>query len=301
MTEQPRKRSPVRTIVLRARSAPGLAVGMLIGSPKGRVVYRVLEVTRVRRWGDARAARVRLVCRRLRLCEVPGGVPVHPWPKDRQAPPRRSRTAPVAAVRRSPEEMALLIAASRRAERAERAIRRAALRETHYGVDVGPVLRLAPVTDGHGTVIREADVTIATAGDAVNRTVRRAVRADPLVALQRAGSITGRELEACETLRSRLEGITPPLGQSGGMPVHVAPFLRKPISIQQIEASEDVREAAAALGRRWEAVLWVCLGGTVDGYSAYRSLRTHDARKLVHGGIAMLADHFETEGSTCRP
>ena len=291
-----------RTITLRARRASGLAVGMLLGSPKGRVVYRVLEVTKVRRAGEVQSPRLRLVCSRLAPRDVPDGSAVHPWPTDRSAP-RRTRQ-PAEIVRRRPPEMALVIAASRRADRGHDARHRVRQREHSYGVDVGPTLRLEQVSDADGQVLREADVTVITASDPARpqRRMRRAVRADPLLALHGAGSITTREFSAAETLRNCLESMTPPLGESGGVPVHMAAFLRKPISTFQIDAAQGVRGAAAALGpRHWEAVLWICLGGTVTGYSSYRRMRTATAGELVRDGMVKLADHFEGGRTACAP
>lgn len=277
-----------RILVLRSRRT-GIAKGMLLGSPKGRVIYRVVQVTKVRVAGDPRPPRLRLSCRRLTAWEIPEGAVVHPWPTDRQAP-RKARPVPV----RTPPEMTLQIAASRQVRR------KARQREPHYGVDVGPTLRLQDILDASGQVIREADVSVATVHDPTQpkRMGRRAVRADPLVALQRAGTITGRELEAAETLRSYLEGMTPAMGQSNGMSVQTAAFLRKPVSHFALDACQIAREAAAALGWHWEAVLWVCLGGTVLGYSGYRRIRPTRASELVRVGMGKLADHLD-EANIC--
>jgi hypothetical protein len=284
-----------RILTLRSRrSAAGLAVGMLLGSPKGRVVYRVVEVTRLRRAGEVQSPRLRIICRRLQPGEAPHGVEIHPWPKDAGAPrPRQERLQ--APARRPPTEMALAIAAGRRSER-----RRPKPVVHHYGgVDVGPTLRLEAVIDPTGTVIREADVSIATVRDPAQpqRIIRRAVRADPLDALERAGSITGREVEAAELLRASLEALTPPLGQTGGMAVQTSPFLRS-ISAVSLEACCVARQAAAALGRlHWEAVLWVCLGGSVSGYAAYRRMRLAAAGERVRTGMQRLANHLDGVGA----
>jgi len=239
---------------------------------------------------------MRLVCRRLGPGEAPDGVEVLPWPSDPKNP-RKPRQGPVERLRRSPPEMALLIAASRRADRLQLEARRKARKRHHHGgVDVGPSVRLEAIIDFDGKVIREADVSVDTVRDPAQpqRIIRRAVRADPLLALERAGSITGRGADAAETLRSYLEAMTPALGQSGGMSVHTPPFLRAPISSVSIDACRTTRRAAAALGPlHWEAVLWVCLGGTVSGYAGYRCMRLALAGELVRDGIAKLADHFE--------
>jgi hypothetical protein len=279
-----------RIITLRARAAEGLAKGMCVRSPTGKTVYQVLEVVTLRRAGEIQSPRYRLVLRRLTGAEAAVAVETRNWPADASAP----RRPPPAPPTRSPAEIAALIAASRRADR------RRPKRVPHYGVDVGPTIRLEAVLGLGGMVLREADVSVATVRDptAPQRVVRRAVRTDPLLVLQRTGSITSREYEAAEVLRTSLETMTPSLGQSGGNGVHTAPFLRKPISATNLEACGVAREAEAALGDYWEAVLWLCLGGTVSGYSAFRGIRPASAGELVRAGMVKLADHLED--GTCR-
>jgi hypothetical protein len=78
------------TITLRARwSGDDKAPGVLLASPKDRVVYRVLEVWRVR-WADDHGYGFRLVCARRSRGEVPEDATVQPWPRDPRAP-RQSR------------------------------------------------------------------------------------------------------------------------------------------------------------------------------------------------------------------
>ena len=111
-------------LTLRAKCASDyLLPGTLMASPKGRVVYRVLEVWRVRRAGDQRYA-LRLVCKRPGRSEVPKGAVVLPWPCE----PRNSRagqrkhqsanSAPPQAIRQSRiEERAERLARARRVGR----------------------------------------------------------------------------------------------------------------------------------------------------------------------------------------
>jgi hypothetical protein len=287
-----------RILTLRSRRGhEGLEAGMLIGSPTGKAVYRVLEVTLVRRAGEIQSPRLRIICRRLRAGEAPHGVEVRPWPKDAAAPRKPSRPPPGPATKVPPLGMGLAIAASRRSERRRKP------HQHHYGAtDVGPTLRLELVSDGQGGIIREPDVAVETVRDPAKPAVviRRAVRADPLLALLRARSISAREFEAAELLRSSLESLTPPLGQTGGMAVQTSPFLRS-ISVTSLEACCAAREASAALGRLyWEAVLWVCLGGTVTGYAVYRRMRLAAAGERVRAGMTRLADHFEGATSCVR-
>jgi hypothetical protein len=80
------------TLTLRARCASDdLIPGALMASLKGRVVYRILEVTHVRRAGG-QGYRVRIVCAGISRADVSDGAEVLPWPRDRWAP-RGSRRA----------------------------------------------------------------------------------------------------------------------------------------------------------------------------------------------------------------
>ena len=98
------------TLTLRARCASDdLAPGALIASPKGRVVYRIREVTRVREQGY----RVRIVCARVSRPDAPEGAKLLPWPRDRRAPggSRRAADGPrMSADPRPPELPAARIA-----------------------------------------------------------------------------------------------------------------------------------------------------------------------------------------------
>ena len=74
------------TLTLRARSASDdLIPGTLMASSKGRVVYRILEVTHVRRAGK-QGCRVRIVCARVSRADVPEGAKLRQWPRDERAP-----------------------------------------------------------------------------------------------------------------------------------------------------------------------------------------------------------------------
>jgi hypothetical protein len=81
------------TLTLRATGASDdVSPGALIASPKGRVVYRILEVTHVRRAGE-QGYRVRIVCARVGRADVPEGAKLLSWPRDRRAPRGSSRAA----------------------------------------------------------------------------------------------------------------------------------------------------------------------------------------------------------------
>ena len=218
---------------------------MLMASPKGAVVYRVLEVWRVRRAGDQRYA-LRLVCRRLSRAEVPEGAEVLPWPRDPRAPrgsrraadpPRVSRSWPAGASppRAHPGQGPSPAGAGDRADPPGEAAAEAAqlARARRVGRDLGVVnrsdyghgIRLVPIRGPDRAILREADVVVADAPDPdmPNVTVRRARRSDPLEVLKRAGTINAREREAGEKLRDAIERSQPSLPGMFRSEIHVAP------------------------------------------------------------------------------
>jgi hypothetical protein len=82
------------TFTLRARrfEVPPIA-GDMMAAPKGRTVYRIVDVTSVRTAGDPKSQRFRVICERLNPSEVPEGAVVVPWPSDRRAPRQRRHKA----------------------------------------------------------------------------------------------------------------------------------------------------------------------------------------------------------------
>jgi hypothetical protein len=150
---------------------------MLMASPTGRVVYRVLEVWRVRRACDHRHG-FRLVCARLSRDEVPEGAEVLPWPRDPRAPRQNRRTRrlprpsadpappepPAARLDRirakSPLLLELVTEPTRRAKAAAETAQLA--RARHVGRDLGVVNR-----SGHGIrlwAIRALPIVIRSVG-----------------------------------------------------------------------------------------------------------------------------------------
>ena len=240
-----------------------------MASPKGRVVYRILEVWRVRRAGDQRYA-LRLVCRRLSRAEVPEGAEVLPWPRDPRAPrgsrrrgrsaTRVSRSRPAGAAgsphRAHPRQGTLLLALATEPIRQAKAAAEAAqlARARRVGRDLGVVnrsdyghgIRLVPIRGPDRAILREADVAVADAPDPdmPNVTVRRARRTDPLEVLKRAGTINAREREAGEKLRDAIERSQPSLPGMFRSEVHVAPRDRVAITERQLKACQCVRRAA---------------------------------------------------------
>lgn len=170
------------------------------------------------------------------------------------------------------------------------------------GPDLGPGLRRRAVRDRAGRLIREADVevddpAVDPRSPHTGQIIRRARRIDPVETLRRAGTIGAREADAAAELRRQLERLTPSMGGSGIARRITGGLMLDPIADQHIRAGRKVREAAAALGERlWRPVLWVCLGGTVRGYSAQWGVGTHRASGLVTLGMQRLADHFYGRG-----
>ncbi len=309
------------TITLRARyigTEP--SVGTLVASPKGGVIYRVLEVWRVRRAGDQRYA-LRLVCRRLRRTEVPEGAEVLPWPRDPRAPrgSRREADRPRASADPGPPEPArvrlnrirakapLLLALATEPVRQARTTARTEqlARARHVGRDLGvvnrsdygPGIRLVPIRGPGGTIVREADVEVVDTPDpdAPKITRRRARRTDPLEVLIRAGTIDAREREAGEMLRNAIEQSQPSLPGMFRSEIHVAPHDRLAISERQLKAGCHVRKALAALDDvARPAVLWIVRdGGTIRGYAAVAHMRHTTAAELLRRGLCALADHYQ--------
>jgi hypothetical protein len=285
------------TFTLRARSAgDDLRPGTLIASPKGGVVYLILEVWRVRRAGDHRRG-LRFVCRRLSRTEVPGGAEVLPWPRDPRAPrnscagQRKHQSAdspPPQAIRQSRiEERAEQLARARRVGRDAGLVK--------YS-DYGPGIRLGPVRAHDGAMLREADVVVGDAPDphAPKRTVRRARRTDHLLALLREGTIDQRQTDAGELLRNAIERAQRSLPATSRSEVHVAPWDRTAISEQKLKAQRHVDSALAALDESvTPAVLWVLNGRTIRGYAEFWHMRHTTAAELLRRGLDALADHYK--------
>jgi hypothetical protein len=299
------------TITLRARcTAIGLVAGILIAAPKGRSVYRVLEVWRVRRAGDQRYA-LRLVCRRLGRAEVPEGAEVLPWPRDPRAPrgsrrdadrpnvsadpgPPESPAARIARIRaKAPILLGLATEPIRQAKAAAEVAQLARARRVgrDLGVvnrsDYGPGIRLEAIRAHDRAVLREADVTVADIPDpdAPKVTRRRARRTDPLAVLLREGTIDRRQADAGELFRNTIERSQPSLPGMFRSEVHVAPQDRVAISERQLEAGRCVRRALA---------LWIVRdGGTVRGYAAFAHVAHTAVANLLRCGLGALADHYK--------
>jgi hypothetical protein len=287
-----------RTVVtLRARfldGTPEVGAFMAAGQANRPMFYRIVQVVRLTRVGSPAQSRFRLICARVTAAELPDGAVVHAWRWDRLTPPPRPATAEP-----SPESRPAPMKAVPSAARSRRLVKRTVSSARHNrdwsGVDFGPSLRRRPVRDHKGKIIRTPDVELTEGPDPAspNRRIRRAVRADPLTALLRAGSITGDEVEAAEILRAHLERLSPTMVGAPEAVGHVNWFNRHAITEIQIKAAGFVRRAAANLGELWWPVLWVCYGGTVTGMAAKRHVREATARAAVQDGLKALADHVE--------
>jgi hypothetical protein len=162
------------------------------------------------------------------------------------------------------------------------------------GNDYGAGIRLEAVYGHDGTLLREADVTVADAPDPhmPKVTVRRARRTDPLMVLHRAGTIDQLQVDAGELLRTAMEESLPPMPGVARSEVHVAPFLRGTFSDRQLRACQTVRSAFLVLGDKLPVVVWILLGGTIGGYAARARMRHTTAAGLLQSGLDKLAQHF---------
>jgi hypothetical protein len=248
------------TFTLRARGGvDGLTPGTLMASSKGRVVYRVLEVTHVRRAGE-QGYRVRIVCTRVSREDVPEGATLLPWPRDRRAPHghRRAADRPRVSADPGPPEpsgariarictkapilLGLVTEPIRQAKVAADVAQRARARRVGRdpGVvnrsDYGPGIRLEAIRAHDRVLLRDADVTVADTPDphVPKVTLRRAHRSDPLEVLKRAGTINAREREAGEKLRDAIERSQPSLPGMFRSAISVAPRERVAIAERQL-------------------------------------------------------------------
>ncbi|MEJ0019740.1 MAG: hypothetical protein WDN25_24940 [Acetobacteraceae bacterium] len=293
------------TLTLRARSSGGdLVPGTLMASPKGRVVYRILQVRPVRRAGD-QGYRIRIVCARLSRSEVSDGAVVLPWCVDPSGPRLRHPADPPddRLVNTDPSERPAALIARIRSARAADDIARVARAArvgrddgVQHGRDYGPGLRLRPMRGRRrGERLREADVEIEDGPDPdrPNNTVRRARRSDPLVALLRAQTITAREFDAAELLRDELQAAQATIPCTGQSSIHVQPFRRTGVSDRQVNAAGAARRAMAAVAVVNRAVvLWIVLGGTVEGFALYARTRRAPCGERLKTGLGELADHY---------
>ena len=160
--------------------------------------------------------------------------------------------------------------------------------------DYGAGIRLKAIRTHDGTLLREADVTVADAPDPnlPRVTVRRARRTDPLIVLCRAGTIDQREVDAGELLRAAMEESLPSMPGVTRSEVHVAPFLRATVSDRQLRACRTVRAAFLILGDKLPVVVWILLGGTIGGYAAHARMRHTRAADLLRDGLDRLVRHF---------
>lgn len=299
---------PVSVVTLRARWEGGVPeAGMLLASRTGKTVYRILGVVRTRVAGEPGRSAWRLTCARVSPAELPEGAQPHPWRPDPRSPRKRQRAGARSGPAEDPEPAAdrlariqarapllyaMALAANREARRGEEAAQLAQARRVGHddgvrdGRDYGPGLRLRG---------RAADVEIEDAAlpGRPNATTRRARRTDPLLVLQRAGTITGRQVDAGERLRGALQDAqasVPSTGQSG---VHLPPHMRVGISDRQVNARTLVRQSLDAVAPVDQPVtLWVLLGGTIAGYCGHARVGHQRAAGQLKSGLRALADHY---------
>jgi hypothetical protein len=159
--------------------------------------------------------------------------------------------------------------------------------------DFGHGIRLEAIVSGD-TVVREADISIEDAPDPRNPRiiVRRARRTDSLHVLWRMGTIDHRQIDAGERLRWSMERSLAPLPGIAQSEVHTSPFSRVVIAQGQLKAVRQVRHAGEAMGRCRTAVLWILMGGSINGLAAWARCHKTTASELVQDGLDLLADHY---------
>jgi len=315
---------------LRARKfdVPPVA-GDLIAASKGSGVFRIVHVTSVRTAGDPKSHRFRVICERLTPAEVPEGAVILPWPRDRLPPPPRRRKAlgsrpsadpgppELAGARldriraKAPLHLAMLtdgIRAGRLAGEQAQIARVARVGQddrVQHGPDYGPGIRLRPIrTRGHRTTLRPADVEMEEGPDPKlpNKTVRRARRNDPLTALLKAGTITGRQFDAAEKLRGHLEASEAALTGAAQSEIHVAPHQRTGQSVRQLDNRTEARKAIKAITPcNLEMVMWIVGGGTITGYAAHAHTHHTKVAAKLKAGLGELARHYRLPGDDGPP
>jgi hypothetical protein len=168
------------------------------------------------------------------------------------------------------------------------------------GRDYGPGIRLRPVRGRRQSgVLREADVEVVTGADPTkpNINVSRARRCDPLVKLQKAGTIGGRHVDAAEMLREQMEASEAGVCAGDLSSVHLPAHQRANITDRQILALGRAREALGAVAApNRPSVLWTVSGGNVAGYAAYVGMRHTTAASRLLTGLEELADHYRLPG-----
>lgn len=138
--------------------------------------------------------------------------------------------------------------------------------------------------------------------DCPRRSVRRARRVDPVLALLASGALTIRQAMACEQLRGDLEAAVPRLpAAAAAAPIHAAPWARAVMADRQVGAWQRARQALDGL-TPWQrqAVLWLALGGSMDGFVAqYRCCRLRALRGAA-SGLEILDGHYDQPTSKTR-
>ncbi len=125
------------------------------------------------------------------------------------------------------------------------------------------------------------------------RKVRRARRADPLATLRTYKSITEQQYDAAERLRAAMEAATPSLGGAAQSDVHLAPWARIGVTGRQIEACATVRAALTGIAPRDQlALAWVLAGGTIMGLAAFARISDQKAATSLRRALDAVVDFF---------
>jgi Domain of unknown function (DUF6456) len=294
-------------------------VGALMVGPKGHgAFYRVDHVVLLRQAGgtERRRYRLRLSITRLRPTD---DAPALPWRLGVPLRPLRRRDAveqgdpppldsPLLAqlgvrdramVERLQHKAPLLFAQAMEpiSGARDRGKQEQQARAARVGRDHG-VVNLCDQGHSARTDV-DVDVSAADPTDP-DRRIRRAFRTDPLDGLRRRNTITSRQFNAAEALRSDIEAAIPGLGGATQSEVHAAPWDRASISDNQVNAAAAVRLALAPLGPHQRLVLtWMCCGGTVSGVCLYAGVSQHTVIEQLRAALDKIVSHYLGDREQC--
>jgi hypothetical protein len=144
--------------------------------------------------------------------------------------------------------------------------------------------------------VEVADEEDREPGTVRRTTVRRGRRADPLLTLYKYKSITEKQFDAAECLRADMEAAMPRLAGGGQSDVHLAPWARGGVSGRQMEACATVREALARIGAQDQlTVAWVLAGGTISGLAAYARVSDMWVSASLRRALDVLVDFYDAD------
>jgi hypothetical protein len=138
----------------------------------------------------------------------------------------------------------------------------------------------------------EVDLDAADPANPDSR-IRRAYRTDPLAVLRKRKTISDRQFDAAEALRSDIEAAMPGLAGAAQSEVHLAPWDRAAVHDSQIKAAAAVRLAMAGMvGRRRLVLMWMVCGGTLGGICVYAGITQRTAVEQLQIALDVLVSHY---------